>query len=273
MGAAGWEPLARRRGPLLPEVSRETSVLVLCLAHTVRFGLPCVRKNPTFGNRPPRFPASGKLRPGASPPEIATAASCDGETRRRIAKSRIFPHMGRRERDGADASDRCTDRKKGGVWNAIWRITLWRVLPPRFRAVFTRMVRFRGSEGGVGRRGAGRPGETFAIGKAWARIRNRWARTAHGRRARRPRGAARSPGRPLVFARILPETPLPRARDVRQCPGFVDIGWAIACGKWVRSRWRKWQRRRGTAMLRAVSCALSQAASAGASRARAPSCS
>lgn len=221
---------------------------------------------------PPRFPASGKLRPGASPPKIATAASCDGETRKRIAKSRIFPHMGRRERDGAGASDRCTDRKRG-VWNAIWRITLWRVLPPRSRAVFTRMVRFRGSEGGAGRRSAGRPGETFAIGKAWARIRNRWARTAHGRRARRPRGASRSPGRPLVFARILPETPLPRARDVRQCPGFVDIGWAIACGKWVRSRWRKWQRRRGTAMLRAVSCALLRAASAGASRARAPSCS
>lgn len=216
LGAAG----SQARPLLLPDVSREISVLVLCLARNVCFGLPCVRKNPTFGNRSPRITASGKLRPGASPPEIATAASCDGETRRRIAKSRIFPHMERWERDGA-----------------------------------------------------GRPGETFAIGKAWARIRNRWARTAHGRRAPRPRGAARSPGRPLVFARILPETPLPRARDVRQCPGFVDIGWAIACGKWVRSRWRKWQRRRGTAMLRAVSCALSRAASAGASRARAPSCS
>lgn len=246
LGTAG----SQARPLLLPDVSRETSVLVLCLARNVCFGLPCVRKNPTFGNRSPGFPQAGNSDLGLRRPKSRRRRPATAKRGGGLPKVGFFRTWGG---ENATAQTLPTDAPtgNGGVWNAIWRITLWRVLPPRFRAVFTRMVRFRGSEGGMGRRGAGRP----------------------GRRARRPRGAARSPGRPLVFARILPETPLPRARDVRQCPGFVDVGWAIACGKWVRSRWRKWQRRRGTAMLRAVSCALSRAASAGASRARAPSCS
>lgn len=56
-----------------------------------------MRENPTFGNRVVPVSRSGKLRSGASPPDVATAASCDGEARRKIAKSRIFPHMGRGE--------------------------------------------------------------------------------------------------------------------------------------------------------------------------------
>lgn len=219
----------------------------------------------------PGFPQAGNSDLGLRRPRSRRRRPATAKRGGGLPKVRFFRIWG-----GENATARrfrAMHRLETGVWNAIWRITLWRILPPRFRAVFIRMVCFRGSEGGAGRRGERRPGETLAIGKARARIRNRWARTAHGRRARRARDAARSPGRPLVFARILPETPLPRARDVRQCPGFVDVGWAIACGKWVRSRWRKWQRRRGTAMLRAVSCALSRAASAGASRARAPSCS
>ena len=78
-----------------------------------RFGLPYVRKNRAFGNPGPRFPVAESSRPGASPPETATAASRDGETGGGIAKTPIFPHMGRRERDGADAPGRRPDRRWG----------------------------------------------------------------------------------------------------------------------------------------------------------------
>lgn len=72
---------------------------------------PCAEKSDFWQ---PELPVSRceKFRPGVSPPEIATTASCDGKAGEKTTKSRISPHMGRRRRDGADAYDRRTDRKR-----------------------------------------------------------------------------------------------------------------------------------------------------------------
>lgn len=66
-----------------------------------------------LATRPSRLPAVESSRPGVSPPETAAAAPRDGEIGGgKIAKSPIFPHIGRRERDGAGASGRRPDRKR-----------------------------------------------------------------------------------------------------------------------------------------------------------------
>lgn len=66
-----------------------------------------------LATRPSRLPAAESSRPGVSPPETAAAAPRDGEIGEKIAKSPIFPHIGRRERDGAGASGQRPDRKRG----------------------------------------------------------------------------------------------------------------------------------------------------------------
>lgn len=66
-----------------------------------------------LATRPSRLPAVESSRPGVSPPETAAAAPRDGEMGGKIAKSPIFPHIGTRERDGAGASGRRPDRKRG----------------------------------------------------------------------------------------------------------------------------------------------------------------
>ncbi len=103
--------------------------------------------------------------------------------------------------------------------------------------------------------------------------------SATGGRELRRGGAPGGPAAPRVRRAARWSLPESYAKPLYRAVGTCDNASALlvrvtaACGKRVRSRWRKWQRRRGAAMLRAVSCALSRAASAGASRARAPSCS
>ncbi len=84
-----------------------------------RFGLPYVRKNRGFGNPAPRFPAAESSRPGASPPETATAASRDGETGGDCQNPDFPAHgeAGTRRR----GRSRPTPRPEAGPRSSAWR--------------------------------------------------------------------------------------------------------------------------------------------------------